>query len=103
MAMKVKGKWVRRSVSERRAVLSRFVASGMGVAAFCRGEGISAASLRRWQSQHGKAVQSDVLAQPDRAPAFVDLGALGMPSPRGGRLEVKLDLGAGLVLHLVRG
>jgi hypothetical protein len=33
-------------------------------------------------------------------PGFIDLGAL----PGGGtRLELKLDLGAGVLLHLVRG
>jgi putative transposase len=103
MAAKVKGKWVRRSVSGQRAVLSRFAASGMGVAAFCRGEGISAASLRRWRSQQGKAVQSGVHAQPERAPRFVDLGAFRTVSVTGRRLEVKLDLGDGLLVHLVRG
>ncbi len=38
---------------------------------------------------------------PARPEAFVDLGVLG--SGGGARLELKLDLGGGLVLHLVRG
>jgi hypothetical protein len=37
------------------------------------------------------------------APTFVDLGTLGSPPPAGGRLEIRLDLGGGLVLSLVRG
>jgi hypothetical protein len=34
--------------------------------------------------------------------AFVDLGALTQGSA-GGRIELRIDLGAGLVLHLARG
>lgn len=104
MAAKVKGKRVRRSVSERCAVLSRFAASGLGVAAFCRGEGINATSLYRWQARHGKPSIGGKEDTPvERAPAFVDLGALRPVSRSGQRLEMKLDLGEGLVLQLVRG
>jgi hypothetical protein len=37
--------------------------------------------------------------------AFVDAGPLGLPraQPLSKRLDVRLDLGDGLVLHLVRG
>jgi transposase-like protein len=104
MAVKVKGKRVRRSVGEQRAVLSRFAASGLGVAAFCRDEGINPTSLYRWQARHGKpGVGGNEVTPAERAPAFVDLGALRTISPSGQRLEVKLDLGEGLVLQLVRG
>ncbi len=37
-----------------------------------------------------------------RVPQFVDLGALSAAASPGARLEVKLDLGGGLILHLVR-
>lgn len=98
------GKWVRRDVCEQRAVLTRFAASGVRVGVFCRREGISAGSLYRWQARHGKpTVERSEVTPPDRASAFVDLGALGTVSPTGQRLEVKLDLGEGLVLHLVHG
>lgn len=104
MTMKGKGKWVRHDVGEQRAVLTRFAASGLRVGAFCRREGISAGSLYRWQARHGKpTIEHSEVTPPDRAPAFVDLGALGTVSPIGQRLEVKLDLGEGLVLQLVRG
>lgn len=104
MAAKVKGKRVRRSEDEQRAVLSRFAGSGLGVAAFCRGEGIRAASLYRWRARHGKrSLGGNEVTAAERAPTFVDLGALRTVSPSGQRLEVKLDLGEGLVLQLVRG
>jgi transposase-like protein len=103
MAAKGKGEWVRRSASEQRTMLARYAASGQTVAAFCRREGISTASLYRWQALHGKSGEEHADARGERAPAFVDLGALSLPAPGGRRLEVKLDLGEGLVLHLVRG
>ncbi len=34
---------------------------------------------------------------------FVDLGVLGQSAGPGGRVELRLDLGGGLVLTLVRG
>jgi hypothetical protein len=45
-------------------------------------------------------------AQAVMAPAsasFVDLGALRAPSNDAGRLELALDLGGGITLHVVRG
>ena len=72
MAGRKKGKWARRSQSEWRSLLARFDGSGMGVAAFCRREAISAASFYRWR---------------------------GLLRPR---LDLKVELGEGLVLHLVR-
>lgn len=94
-----KGKWVRRSKREWRAIVSRFERSGMGVETFCQREGISTASFYRWRRMLGGAVAGSAIARPDTLPAFVDLGAL---RTRGRGLEVKLDLGDGLVVHLVR-
>ena len=96
------GKWARRSRNEWRSLLRRFGNGGLGVAAFCRGEGISAASFYRWRSLlSGTVDRGDVVVR-DSAPAFVDLGALNPAASPGPRLDLKLDLGDGLVLHLVR-
>ena len=95
-----KGKWVRRSERERRAVVSRYERSGMELEAFCQREGISAASLYRWRRTVGRAPSQRLAPAAESAPRFVDLGAL---TARGRALELKLDLGDGLVLHLVRG
>lgn len=104
MTVKSRGKRMRRSVGERRALLGRFAGSGLGVATFCRREGISAGSLYRWRARHGTpTVERSEVTPPERAPAFVDVGALGTVSPTGQRLEVRLDLGEGVVVHLVRG
>jgi len=104
MTAKGKGGWTRRSASEQRTMLARYAASGQTAAAFCRREGISTASLYRWQALHAGAVVQRNEAKPaEHAAGFVDLGGLGMPVSSAPRLEVRLDLGDGLVLHLVRG
>ncbi len=82
--------------------LVRFAASGQPVRQFCQAEGVSAASFYRWQGLLSKAV----VAPPA---AFIDVGAMPAP-PRsttkvestGAALEVRLELGHGLVLHIVR-
>ena len=56
----------------------------------------------RWRRLLGEADIGDRLIRPaDHSPGFVDLGALS--STGADRLELTLDLGGGLVLHLVRG
>lgn len=93
----------RRGASEWSGLLSRFAASGLSVAAFCEQEGISTASFYRWRGLLGGAIERSEVVADAPMPAFVDLGALGSPRPAGGRLEIRLDLGGGLVLSLVRG
>lgn len=102
MAIEVKGKWRRRSRAQWRAVFERFDVSGLGVVPFCEREGISVSSFRRWRS----LLTDEAPGVPDGEPpgeprGFVDAGVLG---PSGaGRLELRLDLGGGVVLHVVRG
>ena len=99
----------RLSVQAWREVLRRFDAGGEAVNTFCEREGLSASSLHRWRSRLKAAVTSGAApaehkATPEQAVAqFVDLGALGGTSMVAGRLDLKLDLGGGLTLHLVRG
>ena len=97
MAGRTKGKRSRRSQDEWRALMARFDSSGLGVEAFCRREAISAASFYRWRGLLGDAGDGG-----EAAPAFVDLGTLNPASSSKSRLELKLELGDGLVLHLVR-
>ena len=95
----------RRSVEGWRALLAQFASSGQTVTVFCRSEAISPASFYRWRSlldatvYAGKAPVASALAL---APSgFVDLGPLAASSPSPS-LELHLDLGDGLMLHLVR-
>lgn len=97
----------RRGADEWRALLSRYAMSGQSVATFCRAESVSAASFYRWRGLLGNDDGQGGI--PKVKPGFVDLGTLRPPPVANsgliaaGRLELKLDLGGGLVLHLVRG
>lgn len=103
MAGSTKGKWVRRSESEWRALLSRFERGDVGVEAFCRREGISAASFyRRRRGMLGDDMGRASGGGKDRPAAFVDLGPLSAAPAGRLQLDLRLDLGEGLVLHLVR-
>jgi len=104
MAERKNGKGVRRSWHEWQSLLAKLDGSGMGVEAFCRSEAISAASLYRWRNllnDRGDGGKAVVISK--RAQAFVDLGTLNSADSRQLRIDLKLDLGDGLTLHLVRG
>lgn len=108
------GNWKQRGEHEWRALLARFGWSGLSIADFCRHESISVASFYRWRrllSDGGASAGAPMPAAPagdralpDSGAGFVDLGELmAPPEQASGRLEIRLDLGAGMVLHLVRG
>ena len=87
---------------EWRRRLARFAASGQQVRQFCQAERVSTATFYRWHKLLG-----DSALAPDSG--FIDVGP--MPSapratpktaPASAALEVRLELGHGLVLHIVR-
>jgi putative transposase len=85
-----------------RALLARFEQSGLTAVAFCEREGVSSKSFHRWRTRlgaAGKAPTRTAARKASLAPGFIDLGAV-----RGGssRLDLRLDLGGGVLLHLVR-
>lgn len=99
-------KRVRRSEAVWRELLSRQAASGLRVSEFCRREGINAGLFRRWRATLGESQRH---SEPRRAPnetkamaaaPFIDVGVLGS---RGARVEVRLELGDGMTLSVVRG
>jgi hypothetical protein len=99
----------RRSESAWREIVERQAQSGLTVPVFCEREGITAASLYGWRSRLKEGSQSPSVSPavlkksiPSEGPAsgFIDLGSLGTS---GARLEVRLELGSGVLLHLVRG
>jgi len=98
----VKARRARRSEGQWRSLLARHQTSGLGIKAFCRSERISEASFYRWRTMLKGHRQDGAGADRDTVPAFVDLGALEPVSAVKPKLDLRLDLGDGLTLHLVR-
>lgn len=95
-----------------REVLERFAAAGTTVDKFCEGERLSTSSFYRWrerlQTAGAPAVAlrqrraSGVMAQASAA-GFIELDSLAVPSRSAGSgLELRLDLGGGVVLQITR-
>ena len=97
--MRVGSKWQRRSREQWPALLGRFESAGMSVVAFCAGESISEASFYRWRGRLASSGAGHYVAP---TAGFVDLGPI-VSGAREARLEIRLDFGGGIVLHLVRG
>lgn len=102
----------RRRLDERawRDLFKRFDSAGLTVEAFCQREGLSRSSFNRWRSRLPRqplTSAATVTGVSDvRRPSvpFVDLGLLGGASTMAsvGGVELRLDLGGGLSLTLVR-
>jgi len=90
------------------AVLARFEHSGQSVAQFCEREGLGTASFYRWRSileakaDGGVSPGRDRVKPQELAREFLDLGTVGSKGGDLSRMEVRLDLGGGLVLTVVR-
>jgi transposase-like protein len=92
-------------------VLRRFERSGLSVAEFCEAESISAWSLYDWRRRLGAGGR--VRAAPASGGGFVDVGTVVSPmaelhrvaatdlEPLSG-IELRIDLGGGLVLQIAR-
>jgi len=97
----------RRSESVWREIVGRQAESRLTVHDFCEREGIKSASLYGWRSRLQEGTRDRSVSRrtsrtrrPERPSGeFIDLGALGSG---GSRFEVRLDLGGGVLLHLVR-
>ena len=85
--------------------LARFAACGQQIKLFCQAESVSAATFYRWRKQ----LADTGAAAP--AAGFINVGVLPparkvptmtQDAPPGAALEVRLDFGHGLVLHIVR-
>jgi len=86
--------------------VAKFADSGLTVRAFCAREGISIWSFNRWRSRLAGVDAASASAQRNGATAsdsFVALGTLSGPRSQPERFELRLDLGGGITLHLVRG
>jgi hypothetical protein len=80
-------------------IITRFQHSGLGAREFCRNEGLDSRSLLRWQERLARQATP---AARDPGPAFVELGSMAHGATARSRLDLRLDLGEGWVLHLVR-
>ena len=97
----------RRSGSAWRELVARQEQSGLTVTEFCEQEGLKAASLYGWrvrlrQQRTGTKSSPTISSKADvrkSAEEFIDLGAIGASRSR---FEVRLDLGGGVLLQLVR-
>lgn len=88
-------------------VLQRFAGAGVSVEEFCRSEGLCRSSFNRWRSRLGATVSTAAAARKTGAnkpvAPFVDLGVLGASAaPALPALDLRIDLGGGVSLHLVR-
>jgi transposase-like protein len=96
-------KRIKRSETTWREIFARHVSSGLSVLEFCRSEGLNPGVFRRWRStlndgiqiEHSKARTKSKVVAP-----FIDIGAVGAGSSR---MEVRLELGGGVVLTVARG
>ena len=96
-----------------RSRLQRHAQSSQSIAALCRDEAVSTASVNVWRAKLAVAGQHQAnLSQPA---AFIDLGAIkdavgvtpGAHAPVSGTVqtsgvEVRIDLGGGIVLTITR-
>ncbi len=96
----------RRSAETWRELVARQAHSGLSVQAFCARERLSAWTFYGWRSRLRKrpaVTEAAVVSRStDAEPVagFIDLGALRASSSR---CEIRLDLGGGVVLQVVRG
>lgn len=92
----------RRSAEAWRALVEGYRSSGLSVEQYCAREGVGIASYHRWRRLLARRAAPTRAATvlPVSTPAFVDLGALSSPSSR---LDLRLDLGGGVILQIVRG
>ncbi|MGH8297582.1 MAG: IS66 family insertion sequence element accessory protein TnpA [Steroidobacteraceae bacterium] len=94
-----------RGAQDWRDLMARQAQSGLSVQAFCLREGLNAWTFYGWRSRlraRGAEAQPVVSgsATPEGAAGFINLGTLESAASR---CEIRLDLGGGVVLQVVRG
>ena len=107
-----KPRQTRRRLDEQswRGVLERFDGAAMTVQEFCLREGLTRSSFTRWRArlrsrpQRVPAPAASKAAASAPKPSFVDLGLLGAAARAAEHagLDLRIELGGGLSLHLVR-
>ncbi|MBP8163788.1 MAG: IS66 family insertion sequence element accessory protein TnpB [Propionivibrio sp.] len=95
----------RRSAEEWHEIFERRAASGLPIAAFCQREGIAKSSYTRWRTLLSCTAHNAGAAPSPTGVGFVDAGVLAHrdTAEASERLALTLELGHGIVLHVVRG
>ena len=95
----------RRSAEEWREIFEWRAASGLTITAFCQREGIAPSSYARWRTQLADAARDGGSALSPARVGFVDAGVLAhrATAEASARMDLTLELGHGIVLHVVRG
>jgi hypothetical protein len=93
-------------------VSRRFEDSGESVTGFCKREGLNKSSFHRWRQRLATTTVHASTAQaaqdpgepkrPSAVDSFIEMGSMAAASAAAARLEVRLELGGGVVLQLVR-
>lgn len=83
-----------------RDLVARFSASGLSVTAFCAREKISPQSLYRWRAKLAVSALPAPVPVANVTDGFLDLGSVTSPSQA--RVELRLDLGGGVILQIAR-
>jgi putative transposase len=101
----------RRRLNEQawKVLMKRFDGAALTVQEFCAREGLSLSSFRLWRSRLrptlgpvSSAVSTSAPGATPQSP-FVDLGLLGASAVRDhAALDLHIELGGGISLHLVR-
>lgn len=90
--------------------LARFASSGKTAEAFCRDEAVSTATFYGWRARL-RARDGDAAPVPKAAAPFIDLGTMAgvgsvasrsSSTARAAGVEVRIDLGHGVVLSILR-
>ena len=100
METKLGGRRVRYSKQEWQGFVSEFLASDQDCRSFCQDKGLNPSRFMRWQG----VFRNEVSAHEGQPAGFMELGAPKFPAfpLQAGALEIKLDLGGGVVLTLTR-
>jgi hypothetical protein len=104
---------IARNESIWRDRFARHAASKQSIEAFCRSESVSSALFYHWRKRLGIKAASPLLVPPTPFANFIDLGAVKDPAagvrrklindatPHSG-IELRIELGGGVVLTIVR-
>jgi hypothetical protein len=99
--MKAKSERIRWSAEKFRSVEAEQRRSGWTIGEYCRREGINLSSFYRWRDRAGASRRVRRHAVARATPHASDFIALAAP-PLSSRLELRFDLGGGIVLTVMR-